>query len=96
MTHFTFSPAMVCGSRATVFFSGMPSEAAGPVADTLTPMVMSASAAPAAHRVDSNTASLRMRICLLLVIGVRSVCGRCHDAMPPYAAKTNFVKRLLG
>ena len=53
-TQFTFSPAMVFGSSAKVFFSGMPSDAAGPVADTLTPTVMSARAAPAAHRVHSH------------------------------------------
>ncbi len=33
---------MVCGIRAIVFFSGMPSEAAGPVAETVTPTLMSA------------------------------------------------------
>ncbi len=36
---------MVCGSSAMVFFSGMPSEAAGPVADSVTPTLMSAQAA---------------------------------------------------
>ena len=35
---------MVLGISAIVFFSGMPSEAAGPVADTVTPTLMSASA----------------------------------------------------
>ena len=46
--YLTFSPPMVCGNRANVCFSGMPSDAAGPVAETLTPMVMSAQAEPAA------------------------------------------------
>src|SRR3954470_23322522 len=39
-----------------VFFSGMPSDAAGPVADTVTPTVMSACAAKAAAR---RTAAVR-------------------------------------
>ena len=33
---------MVLGSNAIVFFSGMPSEAAGPVADSVTPTLISA------------------------------------------------------
>ena len=37
---------MVWGISATVFFSGMPSEAAGPVAESTTPTVISASAVP--------------------------------------------------
>src|SRR5690606_28963387 len=36
---------MDLGSKVIVFLSGIPSEAAGPVADTLTPTVMSANAA---------------------------------------------------
>ncbi len=36
---------MVVGNKAMVFFSGMPSEAAGPVADTETPTLISANAA---------------------------------------------------
>jgi len=32
------------GNNAIVFFSGMPSDAAGPVADTVTPILMSANA----------------------------------------------------
>src|SRR6266513_2795569 len=38
---------MVFGHIATVFFSGMPSDAAGPVADTMTP-IFTCAAAPAA------------------------------------------------
>ena len=48
---------MVLGISAIVFFSGMPSEAAGPVADRLTPTLMSACAAPAA---SSAAASARI------------------------------------
>src|SRR6516164_4539236 len=49
---------MVCGSSAIVFFSGMPSDAAGPVADSVTPTLMSASAPPAA---SANAAATRAR-----------------------------------
>ena len=40
----TFWPPIVCGISAIVFFSGMPSDAAGPVAETVTPTLMSACA----------------------------------------------------
>ena len=43
----TFSPPIVVGRSSNVFFSGMPSEAAGPVADSVTPTLMSACADPA-------------------------------------------------
>ena len=39
---------MVLGISEKVFFSGMPSEAAGPVAETVTPTLMSACATPPA------------------------------------------------
>ncbi len=39
---------MVLGISEKVFFSGMPSDAAGPVADTVTPTLMSAQALPPA------------------------------------------------
>ena len=39
-----FCPPIVVGSSSMVFFSGMPSEAAGPVADSVTPTLMSAQA----------------------------------------------------
>ena len=42
-----FSPPIVVGSSSKVFFSGMPSDAAGPVADSVTPTLMSAWTAPA-------------------------------------------------
>src|SRR5438067_6530418 len=40
-----FWPAILVGRISIVFFSGMPSDAAGPVADSVTPMLMSALAA---------------------------------------------------
>src|SRR2546429_4456335 len=43
----TLFPAMVLGHIATVFFSGMPSDAAGPVADTVTPILICDCAVPA-------------------------------------------------
>ena len=46
--YLTFSPPNVAGSSAKVCFSGIPSEAAGPVAETMTPMVTSARADPVA------------------------------------------------
>src|SRR5258705_11353149 len=39
-----FSPAIVVGSSSIVFFSGMPSDAAGPVAESVTPTLTSAAA----------------------------------------------------
>ena len=47
-TQLIFSPPIVAGSSSMVFFCGMPSDAAGPVADTVTPIVTSASADVAA------------------------------------------------
>src|SRR3569623_2135 len=41
----TLLPAIFFGSSEMVFFSGMPSEAAGPVADTVTPTLICAEAA---------------------------------------------------
>ena len=43
----TFWPPIVVGSSSKVFFSGMPSDAAGPVADSVTPTLMSACAGAA-------------------------------------------------
>src|SRR6185436_4034033 len=42
-----FSPAMDVGSSSIVFLCGMPSDAAGPVAARVTPMLISAAAGPA-------------------------------------------------
>ncbi len=39
-----FWPPIVVGTSSKVFFSGMPSDAAGPVADSVTPTLMSACA----------------------------------------------------
>src|SRR5450631_974489 len=47
----TLFPAMDLGHIATVFFSGMPSDAAGPVADTVTPILTCACAMPASIRI---------------------------------------------
>ena len=58
-TSLTFSPPISVGSRAKAFFSGMPSEAAGPEAESETPMVMSANAAELRAKVaESATTSL--------------------------------------
>ena len=56
---------MVVGISGTVFFSGMPSDAAGPVADKVTPMVISASADVAA---PARTSASRLRNDLLMEI----------------------------
>src|SRR6266446_6597914 len=50
-----FSPAIVFGNISTVFFSGMPSDAAGPVADTVMPTFTSASAKPATQWLPKHT-----------------------------------------
>jgi hypothetical protein len=42
-----FSPPMDVGSRSIVFFCGMPSDAAGPVVEMVTPIVTSANAGAA-------------------------------------------------
>ena len=46
----TFSPPIDVGSSSIVFFCGMPSDAAGPVAEMVTPMVTSAAAGPASDQ----------------------------------------------
>jgi hypothetical protein len=60
MIRLTFSPAMVCGHSLNWLPTGMPRPEAGPVSDSVTPMLMSAradaeasSAAAAATRVFS-------------------------------------------
>ena len=45
----TLLPAISFGSSAIVFFSGIPSDAAGPVADSVTPIFTCADAVAAAH-----------------------------------------------
>jgi hypothetical protein len=56
---------MLVGSSAMVFFSGMPSDAVGPVVDKVTPTVISATADAAAPA--KNKAS-RLRDNLLIKI----------------------------
>ena len=51
----TFEPAMVFGHSAMVFFSGMPSDAAGPVAETVTPILTCATAAVASANVAATS-----------------------------------------
>ena len=53
----TFSPPIVVGSSSNVFFSGMPSDAAGPVADSVTPTLMSACADTATRRRQASAAA---------------------------------------
>src|SRR5665213_2305292 len=55
--HLIVSPAIDCGSISIVFFSAIPSDAAGPVVDSVTPIVMSACAA-----VASSAASIEQRV----------------------------------
>ncbi len=51
---------MLVGISAIVFFSGMPSEAAGPVADSVTPTLTSATADCAAKSAAVVAASLNI------------------------------------
>ena len=60
----TLFPAMVLGHMATVFFSGMPSEAAGPVVDTVTPILICACAAPVS---DNIAAAATPQIVILFI-----------------------------
>src|SRR5512137_1163386 len=56
--YWTFLPPIVCGISANVLRSGMPSDAAGPVADTVTPTLMSCAStalAPTAARRVANS-----------------------------------------
>ncbi len=59
-TQLIFSPPMDVGSSSIVFFCGMPSEAAGPVADTVTPIVTSATAGTASARVTAADSADRV------------------------------------
>ncbi len=65
--NWTFLPPIVCGISGNVLRSGMPSDAAGPVADTLTPTLMSCASAaltPAAVRRAANSLVVNF-MCLL-------------------------------
>ena len=70
----TFWPPIVAGSSSNVFFSGMPSEAAGPVADSVTPTLISAMRRKGATP-QAATASAAIRF-------VSMVNGRAF-AIPP-------------
>ena len=78
-----FSPPSVAGRISIVFFSGMPSDAAGPVADSVTPMLMSASAAfeAASAAASAVTTQADVRFMALLV-GVAALDGRGRHANP--------------
>src|SRR5512134_3378714 len=67
----TFLPPIVCGISANVLRSGMPSDAAGPVAETFTPTLMScasAALAPTAARTAANSWVVNF-MCLLFSYG---------------------------
>ena len=52
-----FWPLIVVGRSSIVFFSGMPSDAAGPVAESVTPTLMSARTAPGAATASAAATS---------------------------------------
>ena len=67
---------MVLGSSEMVFFSGMPSDAAGPVAESVTPTLMSAQA-----DMEKPVAAMHARaMCLIFMglapTGIEMVSGR--------------------
>ena len=63
MMYSIFCPATSFGSSAKVFFSGMPRDAAGPVAETLTPTLICACAVAATLvRTLSATAPRKVRV----------------------------------
>ena len=66
MIQLTFWPPIVAGRSSNVFFSGMPSDAAGPVADSVTPTLMSACDGPAAPAMASaaTSAGSSLRTCM--------------------------------
>ena len=59
MITLSFSPAIVCGHSAIMFFIGMPSPEAGPVSGRLMPMVTSACAQASAHASSEPATALR-------------------------------------
>ena len=72
-----------------VFFSGMPSDAAGPVAESVTPMLMSAMAMPAAQQRQPEASA---DFSVLIVSSVRrSVCGQRNQRL--ISAVTDFSQR---
>jgi hypothetical protein len=67
----TVFPALFFGHIATVFFSGMPSDAAGPVAETVTPILICDCAAP----VNVSVAAAKPQMMVLFIEPPRC-CGR--------------------
>src|SRR5947207_3835090 len=75
---FTFWPAIAVGSSSKVLRSGMPSEAAAPVADSVTPTLMSARAVSV--RPSASTASANkslVRVIVPPVIGFDHAARQC-------------------
>ena len=75
MTSRIFSPPTVAGHIFTPWLMGMPRPEPGPVSGRLTPIVMSASAAPEASSVTAAAAAAarvvlrkRVMVCLLTVV----------------------------
>ena len=60
----TFCPPMLVGSSSNVFFSGMPSDAAGPVADNVTPTLMSPRAGAVTRTSAAASAGKKLRTCI--------------------------------
>ncbi|CAH0446023.1 hypothetical protein LMG10661_02153 [Ralstonia syzygii subsp. syzygii] len=67
-----FLPAISLGSSDTVFFSGIPSDAAGPVADTVMPTLTWANAVLARNAVAASA----MRVARETFMPSPAVCGR--------------------
>ena len=63
----TFCPAIVVGTNWNVLRSGMPSDAAGPVADTVTPTLTCAWAGSAAAPIAAATAAAASRRFFILL-----------------------------
>ncbi len=68
--YWTLRPPIVCGISGKVLRSGMPSEAAGPVAETVTPTLMScATTAPALAAARTAASSCLVNFMCLLFYG---------------------------
>jgi hypothetical protein len=107
MIQLTFCPAMAVGSNSNVFFSGIPSDAAGPVAESVTPTLMSANAGMAMATSAAPSAGRNVRTCmeiLLASIELRAIRaavgvsrGRLHRSgateAPMRANKRRFWQR---
>jgi len=79
----TLLPAISFGSSAIVFFSGIPSDAAGPVADSVTPIFTCADAVAAAHaRPAASKASIHRFIFIFVVSKRCSKNPRAARATP--------------